>query len=166
MHNKISWDDYHYFLKVARLGTLKAAGEALKVNHSTVLRRINALEKKLEARLFERFKTGYVLTESGRDMFNHIQHLEDEICAIERKIRGKDIRYEGKIKISTTDTLGYFWLPPFVKKFKDQYPGILLDIDIRTDFTDLVQRQADILDLCIQRSSRLHDRKNTGTHNR
>ncbi|WP_020586068.1 LysR family transcriptional regulator [Desulfobacter curvatus] len=97
MHNKVSWDDYRYFLKVARLGTLKAAGESLKVNHSTVLRRINALGKKLEARLFERFKSGYVLTESGQDMFNYIQHLEGEILSIERKIKGKDIRYEGKI---------------------------------------------------------------------
>nr|WP_320191361.1 LysR family transcriptional regulator [uncultured Desulfobacter sp.] len=145
MHNNVSWDDYRYFLKVARLGSLKAASESLKVNHSTVLRRINSLEKKLEARLFERFKSGYVLTENGQDMFNHIQHLEDEIFSIERKIKGKDIRYEGKIKISTTDTLGYFWLPPFVKKFKAQYPGILVDIDIRTGFTDLTQRQADIL---------------------
>ncbi len=73
MHNKVSWDDYRYFLNVARLGPLKAAGEALKVNHSTVLRRVNALEKKLSARLFERFKTGYVLTQSGQDMFSHIQ---------------------------------------------------------------------------------------------
>jgi DNA-binding transcriptional LysR family regulator len=145
MHNNVSWDDYRYFLKVARLGTLTAASQSLKVNHSTVLRRVNALEKKLEARLFERFKSGYVLTESGRDMFNHIQHLEDEILAVERKIKGKDIRYEGKIKISTTDTLGHFWLPPFVKQFKTRYPGILLDIDIRTGFTDLARRQADIL---------------------
>lgn len=145
MHNRVSWDDYHYFLKVARLGTLKAAGESLKVNHSTVFRRINALEKKLEARLFERFKSGYVLTESGRDMFEHFQHLEDGFLAVERKIKGKDIRYEGTIKISTTDTLGHFWLPPLVKKFKARYPGILLDIDIRTGFTDLTQRQADIL---------------------
>jgi len=145
MHNKMSWDDYHYFLKVARLGTLKAAGEALKVNHSTVLRRINALEKKLEARLFDRFKTGYVLTESGRDMFEHIRHVEEQFFAIERKVKGKDVRYEGKIKISTTDTLGQFWLPPFVKKFKALYPGIVLDMDIRNGFTDLTRRQADIL---------------------
>nr|WP_319395694.1 LysR family transcriptional regulator [uncultured Desulfobacter sp.] len=68
MHNKVSWDDYRYFfLKVARLGTLTGASQSLKVNHSTVLPRVNALEKKLEARLFERFKSGYVLTESGRD---------------------------------------------------------------------------------------------------
>jgi len=65
MHNKTNWDNYLYFLRVARLGTLKEAGKSLKVNHTTVLRRINSLEEKLETRLFERFKTGYVLTKSG-----------------------------------------------------------------------------------------------------
>ncbi len=145
MHNKTNWDDYLYFLRVARLGTLKAAGESLKVNHTTVLRRINSLEEKLETRLFERFKTGYVLTESGEDIYSQIEHLEDSFIAIERKVLGKDVRLEGRVKISTTDTLGYYWLPPYIKKFKRLYPGILLDIDIRTSYTDLAKREADIV---------------------
>jgi len=145
MHNKASWDDYHYFLKVARLGSLKAASKALRVNHSTVLRRINALEEKLETRLFERLKTGYGLTESGEEIFNRIDHIDEEFLAIERKVLGRDIRYEGRIKISTTDTLGQHWLPPYVKKFKEKYPGILVDIDVRNGFTDLTKREADIV---------------------
>lgn len=145
MHNKVPWDDYLYFLKVARLGSLKAASKALRVNHSTVLRRINALEEKLEARLFDRFKTGYELTESGKQIFEQIDHIEEEFLAVERKILGRDIRYEGRIKISTTDTLAQFWLPPYVKEFKEIHPGILLDIEIKTGYTDLTKREADIV---------------------
>ncbi len=145
MHNKTNWDNYLYFLRVARLGTLKAAGKSLKVNHTTVLRRINSLEEKLETRLFERFKTGYVLTESGEDIYNMIGHLEDSFLAIERKIFGKDVRLEGRIKVSTTDTLGHYWLPPYIKKFKNLYPDILIDIDIRTSYTNLTKREADIV---------------------
>jgi len=145
MHNRANWDDYLYFLKVAQLGTLKAAGESLRVNHTTVLRRINSLEEQLDARLFERFKTGYILTESGKEIFNQIEHFEEEFLAIERKILGKDIRLEGRIKISTTDTLGHYWLPLYAKRFKEEYPAILLDIDIRTGYTDLTKREADIV---------------------
>jgi DNA-binding transcriptional LysR family regulator len=145
MHNRINWDDYFYFLQVARLGSLNAASKALGVNHSTVLRRINALEEKLEVRLFERLQSGYTLTESGGEIFNQIDHIEDDLLTVERKIAGRDIRYEGTIKLSTTDTLGQHWLPPYVKSFKEQYPGILLDIDIRTSYTDLAKREADIV---------------------
>ena len=60
MHNRIDWDDYQYFLKVALLGSLNGAAEALGVNHSTVFRRISSLEDKMDVRLFERLKTGYV----------------------------------------------------------------------------------------------------------
>jgi DNA-binding transcriptional LysR family regulator len=145
MHNRINWDDYFYFLRVARLGSLSAASKALEVNHSTVLRRINVLEEKLEVRLFERLKSGYVLTESGQEIFNQINHIEDDFVSLERKIAGRDIRYEGTIKLSTTDTLGQYWLPPYVKKFKKEYPGILLNLDVRTSYTDLTKREADIV---------------------
>lgn len=145
MHNRVNWDDYFYFLRVARLGSLNAASKALEVNHSTVLRRINILEEKLEVRLFERLKTGYVLTESGEEIFNQIDHIEDDFLTLERKIAGRDIRYEGTIKLSTTDTLGQYWLPPYVKKFKREYPGILLNLDVRTSYTDLTKREADIV---------------------
>jgi len=145
MHTIANWDDYHYFLMVARLGSLKAASKALRVNHTTVLRRINALEEKLETRLFERLKTGYELTESGEEIFKRIDHIEEEFLAIERVVLGRDIRIEGRIKISTTDTLGQHWLPPYVKKFKEKYPGILVDIDVKNGFTDLTKREADIV---------------------
>lgn len=145
MHTTANWDDYLYFLRVARLGSLKAASKSLKVNHTTVLRRINALEEKLDARLFERLKTGYVLTESGNEIFNQIDHIEEAFLTIERKILGRDIRYEGKIKLSTTDTLGQYWLPHYIYKFKEVYPDIILDIDIRTNYTDLTKREADVV---------------------
>lgn len=151
MHNRVNWDDYFYFLRVARLGSLNAASKTLEVNHTTVLRRINALEEKLEVRLFDRLKSGYVLTESGKELYNQIDQIEDDFLSAERNLSGRDIRYEGTIKLSTTDTLGQHWLPSYVKKFKELYPEILLDIDIRTNYTDLTKREADIVIAAVNR---------------
>ena len=75
MHNKINWDDYQYFLKVALLGSLNGAAAALGVNHSTVFRRISSLEDKMDVRLFERLKTGYVLTEAGEEILEQVQRI-------------------------------------------------------------------------------------------
>ena len=72
-----NWDDYHYFLNVARTGSLKAAGAVMKVNQSTVFRRINALEEKLQVKLFTRHKQGYTLTEVGEGVFKDIEGIED-----------------------------------------------------------------------------------------
>lgn len=151
MHNRVNWDDFFYFLRVARLGSLNAASKSLGVNHSTVLRRINGLEEKLEVRLFERLKSGYVLTESGKEIFSQIENIEEEFLSLERMVAGRDIRYEGTIRLATTDTLGQHWLPPLVKKFKEQHPGILLDIDIKNSYTDLTKREADIVISAVNR---------------
>ena len=112
---------------------------------STVFRRINALEKKMDVRLFERFNTGYVLTEAGEEIIDRVRRIENHIFEIDRKLLGKDIRLSGCIKISTTDTIGYYWLPPYIRQFKLEYPDIMIDVDIKTRFTDLTKREADIV---------------------
>ena len=139
-----NWDDYRVFIALAEAGSLLQAGKNLGIQHSTVLRRINALEERLSVRLFERLKTGYVLTVSGEKMLETVQHLKDEIYHAERVVLGEDVKLSGTIKISTTDTIGYFWLPKKVTAFKEQYPDITLDIDITTRHTNLTKREADI----------------------
>ena len=51
----------------------------------------------------------------------------------------------GYLKISTTDTIGYYWLSPYIQRFKDIYPDIIIDLDIKTRYTDLSKREADIV---------------------
>lgn len=145
MHKETDWNDFQFFLKVASLGSLVAAAEAMGVNHSTVFRRINALEKQMKVRLFERLKTGYVLTKAGEDILDYVQQMEGQMHAIHRKLLGKDIRLSGNLKISTTDTLGYYWLPPFIRRFKALYGDIVIDMDIKTRYTNLTKREADIV---------------------
>jgi len=139
-----NWDDYRIFIALADAGSLLQAGKNLGIQHSTVLRRINTLEERLSVRLFERLKTGYVLTVSGEKMLDTVKHLKDEIINAERLVLGEDLKLSGRIKISTTDTIGYFWLPKKIAAFKEQYPDITLDIDITTRHTNLTKREADI----------------------
>ena len=65
----MNWDDYRYFLAVARTGRLSMAGRQLGVDHATVGRRIKALEVSLGANLFDRSPQGYRLTDAGRTVF-------------------------------------------------------------------------------------------------
>ena len=145
MHNEQGWNDYLYFLKVATCGNLKAAAQELGVNYSSVFRRINGLEEQLNVRLFERLKTGYKLTKAGEDIFERVQLVDEQMNTIQRLIQGKDVHLSGHIKISTTDTIGYYWLPPYITRFKALYPDIIIDLDIKTRYTNLSKREADIV---------------------
>src|ERR1022692_2100317 len=79
MHNfsRLDWNDLRHFLAVAREGSTLAAAKVLRVNQSTVHRRLAALEECLGCALAERHPTGYRLTELGRQLQSHAERVED-----------------------------------------------------------------------------------------
>ena len=66
MHSALDWDDLRVVLAVFRQGTLSGAARSLGVTHSTVFRRLGAIEQQMGARLFERFRDGYVRRRMAR----------------------------------------------------------------------------------------------------
>jgi DNA-binding transcriptional LysR family regulator len=140
----IDWDDLRFVLAVAEAGTLNGAASSLRVNRTTVLRRINAFERKHGVRLFERLKHGYTLTEAGSEILLAARDFENTIESIERKLAGKDLRTEGVVRITTTDTLMSSVLRAPLAAFRRQYPGITLDVTTSNVFADLSKRDADV----------------------
>ena len=76
------WDDLRFFLAVARAGRLTAAARQLEADHTTVSRRISALEAALKAKLFERSPQGYTLTEQGERLLRHAESMETQALAV------------------------------------------------------------------------------------
>ena len=58
MHD-LDWDDLRFFLAVSERGSISGAAKFLNVNHSTVLRRLASLEKRLGVRVFDRLPDGW-----------------------------------------------------------------------------------------------------------
>ena len=143
MHNP-NWDDLNYFLAVARAGSLTGASKALGVNHSTVLRRLAALERRLDARLFDRFQTGYVMTESGEELQRRLGGVAEQIESAQRQLTGLNASLRGTIRITSTDTLVQGLLTPCLTDFRRRHPGIQLQVVINNSFLSLTQREADV----------------------
>ena len=86
-----------------------------------------------------------MLTKAGEEALKEAKRIEEHIHTIHRRLQGRDFRISGNLRISTTDTLGYYWLPPYIRRFKAQYPDITIHMDIKTGYTDLARREADIV---------------------
>lgn len=140
----MDWNDLRHFLALARTGSVRAAGAALGVSHSTVLRRVEALEEQLGARLFDRSREGFALTQIGEDIVPGAERVEAELAAIERGVVGRDDQLEGKIAITCGDP----WVAELVlaelRTFCDQHPGIQLHVGVDDRPFDLSKREADI----------------------
>jgi DNA-binding transcriptional LysR family regulator len=140
----IDWTDLRYFAAVSRSGSLAGAARALGVNHSTVFRRINSLEGTLAVKLFERTRTGYVLTPEGEEMMATALGVEDAIATLDRRLTGKDYRLSGSVRVTTPDTIGAGFLEPHLRAFRQAYPGIQIELAISNAFFSLSKREADI----------------------
>jgi DNA-binding transcriptional LysR family regulator len=140
----MEWDEVRYFLAVARCRSLIAAARTLKVSAATVARRIDALEKRLGARLFERRQTGYVLTGSGEGICAEAEAAEESILALERKALGRDLSVSGKVRIAATDDIAAHVIAPYLSEFRAFHPDIELEIVAQMDVLNLTRREADI----------------------
>jgi DNA-binding transcriptional LysR family regulator len=140
----IDWDDLRYVLAVADSGSLNRAASTLRVNRTTVLRRINAFERKHGVRLFERLPSGYTLTDAGNEILAAARGFEHAIVSLERKLAGQDLRAEGLVRVTTTDTLLASVLHAPLATFKQEHPGISMDVTTSNAFANLSKRDADV----------------------
>jgi DNA-binding transcriptional LysR family regulator len=140
----LEWDDLRYVLAVANAGSLAGAARQLGINHTTVLRRVGAFEKRLGLRLFERLPTGYVLTAGGEELIAAARHINDAVTELERKLAGRDLRLSGTVRVTTTDTLMGSILPEILADFRTAHPGIQVEIALSNLMFNLSKRDADV----------------------
>ena len=145
MHSlAMDWNDLKLVLAICRTGTLSGAARALGVNHSTVFRRINAIEKDLDVRLFDRQPNGYVMTEAGEAVQRAAEEVDDRIHDLTRGLLGRDLRLEGKLRITSPEGVAVRVLTPLLGAFSDEHPGIEIDLNTTSDPLRLSRREADV----------------------
>ncbi len=139
----MNWDDLRYFLALVDCGTLTGAARRLQVEHTTVARRIDALEAALNLRLFDRLVRGWKLTTEGADLVRHAREVEERWFSFERKALhiGK---MEGVVRISAPPALSAYLLAPQLKNLSLSLPGIELELFAESHHVSLGKREADI----------------------
>src|SRR5687768_12710859 len=129
MHD-LDWDDLRFFLSVAARGSISGAAQELRTSHSTVLRRLARLEKKLGARLFKRLPGGYVITTAGERLRERLVGVAEQIAGAQRHLGGLDTRPSGVVRVTSTDTLTHGALMPLIAEFQRTQPEITLQLAV------------------------------------
>ncbi len=141
----MNWDDLRFVLEVARSGSLVAASKALRVSHTTVARRLQALEQAQGAPLFERRGNAYQPTELARGLVELASEMDERIAALERRLQAHKSapRVEGEVHITTVaamaDRLG-----PQLVAFRERYPEVRLRLSVSNDMVNLARGEADV----------------------
>jgi len=140
-----NWDDLRYFLAVCRTKSFAAAGTRLHVTHSTVARRITAMEESLNTTLFLRTEKGCRLTPAGEELLPYAEKLETTIMNLEEQVHGKDSQLSGTVRIGAPDGLGNLFLAKHLSDFQKLHPQLEIELTPVPMYYSLSKREVDIL---------------------
>ncbi len=144
MNAELSWDEFRLVKAIADSGSLTGAAERLGLNHSTVFRRLAAIEKLIGARLFERSRSGYQTTAAGAEMVALASSMAESIVEFERRVAGRDAKPAGLLRVTTVELIGQHFVPPIMAQFQIQNPGVVIELILSNNNLDLSRRDADV----------------------
>src|ERR1039457_2588393 len=121
-----NWSDLVFFLELARQGRLMPAARRLKVDHTTVSRRISELEKDLAIKLFERKPDGFVLTEDGHRLLAIAEKMEVLGLSVMETIKSTPNEPSGKVRLATMEGIAAFYLTEKLVDFNALFPQIVV----------------------------------------
>ncbi|WP_113910985.1 LysR family transcriptional regulator [Roseovarius dicentrarchi] len=144
MDKALNWDLLRSFLTVARTGKLTKAARALKIDHSTLSRRVKQLERELDTHLFTRSLTGYELTKQGEKLLEQVEKMESTVFGINQEFSDEKSSVSGTVRIGAPDGFGTAFLAPRIGLLLNAHPNLEVEIVAASRRFSLSKREADI----------------------
>jgi DNA-binding transcriptional LysR family regulator len=142
---EFDWNDLRAFLAIARSGRLTAAAARLGIDHSTLSRRIAALEHSLRTKVFDRSPSGYTLTEQGRRLLPIGEEMERLAIGAGEAVGGTSTSVAGTVRIGSPEGFGSYFLAPRIAGLKDRHPRLKIQLVAAPAVFSLARRDADIV---------------------
>ncbi|ROT95606.1 LysR family transcriptional regulator [Altererythrobacter sp. FM1] len=142
MHD-LNWHDVRVFLAVAEAGQIGRAAQALRVDPTTLSRRLRRLEQHLEISLFERTREGQVLTEAGEVLLSKAETMAHAAGSIDA-VLGPHTGLSGSLRLSVSEGFGSQFLTPYLADFARTHPNLTLELVANSGFLSPSRREADI----------------------
>lgn len=119
---------YEIFLKVAELGNITMAAEALSYTQSGVSHAIAAMEREAGCTLFHRSKFGVTLTEQGKQLVPLVQELINRQHALDQAMDALSNRVAGTLRVGSFTSFTAIWIPKLIKDFTKQFPEAKIEL--------------------------------------
>lgn len=139
----LSWDDLRFFLAVHRGGNLAEASRRLRVDATTVSRRMDQLEQELGTALFVRRRGSWSMTPVGERILRSAEVAERAVADVDRIAAGGE-RAEGRVRVTTLESVATYLIAPSLPSFYAHYPDIQVDLTSSIRVLDLERGEADL----------------------
>jgi DNA-binding transcriptional LysR family regulator len=138
------WSDLRVVLALSRAGTLSAAAERLGVDQTTVSRRLGALERALDGRLFLRERGALTPTALGEQAVARAEQMEAAMAALEAAASTSGDAVAGRVRITAVPILVNQLIVPRLAALLRRFPGLEVDANADSRNLSLSRRETDI----------------------
>jgi DNA-binding transcriptional LysR family regulator len=140
----VDWDDLKFVLAIARHGSLNSAAKALDTTQPTVSRRLDGLERRIGAKLFERTVSGLTPTALCAALRESLTEMEEAAQAVERRVAARETGLQGQITVTSLAWFGDDVLAPLLARFSARNTLVRIDLINDPRRLNLARREADI----------------------
>ena len=140
----LNWNDLQAFLAVAQAGQLARAATTMRVDATTMGRRLRRLESQLGATLFEQTRQGQVLTEAGETLLAQVEAMASAAASIGEGVDALSSGLGGTLRISVSEGFGTWFLAEHIPAFVRQHPQLTIDLAASSGFLSPSKREVDI----------------------
>jgi DNA-binding transcriptional LysR family regulator len=127
--SKLDPDNLKAFLTVAKCGSFSLAAEALFLTQPAVSKRVATLEANLGVALFDRLSRAICLTQAGQILLPRAEAILHQLNEAQRTLEDLAGEVRGELRVATSHHLGLHKLPPVLRAFASQYPGVNLKFE-------------------------------------
>jgi len=142
--NSLDWDDLKVFLHTARGRSLGGAAKRLRVDQSTISRRIAHLESTLGLALFERLPSGLRVNEAGERLLCHAERIESAVIAMREDVQGGGSRMAGRVRLATMEGIASLYLASRFSRLRQRHPNLTVELLTSPQTVSVNRREADL----------------------
>ena len=140
----MNWDDLRFLVVIGRDGTLAAAARRLKVDQTTVARRLRALEQALGTPLFLRSEGRWLPTEVGARVLERAGRIEEDVAGLTRLAEAGAQAVSGVVRLTAVGAIVGDYLVPRLPGLYARHPELVVELIASNDNLNVSRREADI----------------------
>ncbi len=140
----INLNDYYYYAQVVENSGITAASKVLGLPKSKLSRRIAELEARLGARLIQRTPRSFLVTELGREFYEHARKMMLEARAAETAVKCRLVDQTGTIRLSSSPTVSRLCFAEIMPAFLRNFPNTHVKQEVLNRPTDMINRMSDL----------------------
>jgi DNA-binding transcriptional LysR family regulator len=137
-------DHLRILIEVAQQRSFSAVAKRRDMDPSAVSRIVQAIEKELGVRLFQRSTRQVALTEAGSLYLARVSHLLEELDAASDELKSSETQPKGTLRVTASVAFGQSCLIPLVPGFLKAHPGISLELLLTDINVDLISERVDL----------------------